>query len=408
MTTPGFRPTHVVPQHGMPAWEAPDTARPTADLDPLLPVQLLERQGDWGHVLCFNGWSAWVDGRRLVAVPQDPPTTDGPLTRTADPRPLLARAEEALSRYRSAVEDLAHGLDGETFRTRTRGLRIGVVIDGESMWLYDAAHGHWVYADGTRLTPYATDETPRSDPGHRQAGTPPARPPTRVVPPDDPAAPSRAEQPSRPPDAPPTRVVPDGPPAAPDPARGVTPEAPQGHDPTRVVPPEAPGGHDPTRVVSAEGPAAPPPTRVVSPGEVPSAPEPPRTVPSERPAGAEPTRVVSPGEGLPAAGPSGVVPPEASGGHDPTRVVSAEGPAAPPPTRVVSPGEVPSAPEPTRVVSPDAHASPAGAALPEPTRVVSAEEMEAAEEAERAGGATAARGVGREPTRIVTPEGDGR
>jgi hypothetical protein len=39
---------------------------------------------------------------------------------------------------------------------------------------------------------------------------------------------------------------------------------------------------------------------------------------------------------------------------------------------------------------------------------VSAEEMEAAEEAERAGGATAARGVGREPTRIVTPEGDGR
>ncbi|EFL29848.1 LOW QUALITY PROTEIN: conserved hypothetical protein, partial [Streptomyces viridochromogenes DSM 40736] len=59
MTTPDFRPTHVVPQHGMPAWEAPDPARPTVDLDPLLPVQLLERQGDWGHVLCLNGWSAW-------------------------------------------------------------------------------------------------------------------------------------------------------------------------------------------------------------------------------------------------------------------------------------------------------------------------------------------------------------
>ncbi|MFE6200851.1 hypothetical protein [Streptomyces sp. NPDC057838] len=266
MTTPGFRPTHVVPRHGMPAWEAPDTARPTVDLDPLLPVQLLERQGDWGHVLCFNGWSAWVDGRRLVAVPQDPPAADGPLTRTADPRPLLARAEEALSRYRSAVEDLAGGLDGESFRTRTRGLRIGVVVDGESMWLYDAAHGHWVYADGTRLTTYATDETPRSEPEHRPAEARPARPPTRVVPPEDRAEPSRAARPSRPPEAPPTRVVaPEGPvtPATPDPTRVVssqTPGTPPAPEPTRVVSPE-PEGPEP----EAPAPRAPEPTRVVGP-----------------------------------------------------------------------------------------------------------------------------------------------
>ncbi len=354
MTNPGFRPTHVVPQHGMPAWEAPDSARPTADLDPLLPVQLLERQGDWGHVLCFNGWSAWVDGRRLVAVPQDPPTTDGPLTRTADPRPLLARAEEALSRYRSAVEDLAGGLDGESFRNRTRGLRIGVVIDGESMWLYDAAHGHWVYADGTQLTPYAADETPRSDPGHRPAGTPPVRPPARVVPPEDLDELPRAARPSRPPDAPPTRVVPPGPPAG--------PEAPE----------PAP---EPTRVVSSgtAAPEAPEPTRVVSPGT--AAPEAP-----------EPTRVVSPG---PPAGP------------EPTRVVSPGPPAGPEPTRVVSPGP-PAGPEPTRVVSPEAPAAP------EPTRVVSSEETEAAEEARRPGGAPATRVVGQEPTRIVPSEGEGR
>ncbi|MFD8226237.1 hypothetical protein ACFV16_18925, partial [Streptomyces massasporeus] len=186
MTTPGFRPTHVVPQHGMPAWEAPDPSRPTVDLDPLLPVQLLERQGDWGHVLCFNGWSAWVDGRRLVAVPLDPPAADGPLTRAADPRPLLGRAQEALARYRSAVEDLAGGLDRESFRTRTHGIRIGVVVDGESVWLYDSAHGHWVYADGSRMTTYATDETPAAEPESRPAVTS-ARPPTRVVPPEGPA-----------------------------------------------------------------------------------------------------------------------------------------------------------------------------------------------------------------------------
>ncbi|AXE83598.1 hypothetical protein C1703_01230 [Streptomyces sp. Go-475] len=309
MTTPGFRPTHVVPQHGMPAWEAPDPARPTVDLDPLLPVQLLERQGDWGHVLCFNGWSAWVDGRRLVAVPQDPPAADGPLTRAADPRPLLSRAQEGLARYRSAVEDLAGGLDRESFRARTRGVRIGVVVDGESVWLYDAAHGHWVYADGTRLTTYATDETPRADREPSHPAEAPARPPTRVVP----------EEPPRSQPAP-----------APAPEQGAPP------GPTRVAPPEAPRAPEPTRVV------------------VPEAPERAQTTPPEAP---EPTRVVSPE----APEPTGAVSPEAP---EPTRIVSAEPPrppesAGPPePTRLVTPEDVeeagrPGEAAPTRVVSPE-------------------------------------------------------
>ncbi|MFF4546961.1 hypothetical protein [Streptomyces sp. NPDC001435] len=174
MTAPGFRPTHVVPPDGMPAWEAPDPARPTLPLDPLLPVQLVERRGDWGHIRCANGWSAWVDGRYLVAVPEDPPAAGTPGD-SADPRPLLARAEEALADYRAAVKELGDGrLDGESFRGRTRGLRIGVVVDGEAMWLYDPDEGRWMYGDGRRLSTYATDtDTPgTSVPGH---------PPTRVV-----------------------------------------------------------------------------------------------------------------------------------------------------------------------------------------------------------------------------------
>ncbi|MEU7299398.1 hypothetical protein AB0D42_28385 [Streptomyces sp. NPDC048304] len=177
-TGPGFRPTHVVPRHGMPAWEAPDPARPTVPLDPLLPVELVERRGDWGHVRCSNGWAAWVDGRRLVAVPEDPPAADGPAATAADPRPLLARAEQALADYRSAVEGLAAGaLDGEDFADRTGGLRIGLVVDGESMWLYDPEAGRWVYGDGRRLTTYATDRqvTGAQDAGHA---------PTRVVAPE--------------------------------------------------------------------------------------------------------------------------------------------------------------------------------------------------------------------------------
>ncbi|GGU20987.1 hypothetical protein GCM10010244_54410 [Streptomyces coeruleorubidus] len=352
MTTSGFRPTHVVPQKGMPAWEAPDPSRPTVDLDPLLPVQLLERQGDWGHVLCFNGWSAWVDGRRLVTVPQDPPAADGPLTHSADPRPLLARAQEALARYRSAVEDLAGGLDGESFHARTHGLRIGVVVDGESVWLYDAAHGHWVYADGTRANTYATDDTPRAHPEPRPTEPPapaPARTPTRVVPAEAvgmtprPDRPGPADQPAPPTEAPPTRVVP------PEPQASVSREAAQ---PTRVVSPEA---AEPTRVVSPE------------------APEPPRSVPPGAP---EPTRLVSPAPGAPE--PPRVATPEAS---ESPRIVP---PEAPEPTRFVPP-EAP----PTRVVSPKGGGAPASD-----------------KEVDRPAEVSPTRVVGSEPTRIVSPEGD--
>ncbi|MFF5372223.1 hypothetical protein [Streptomyces sp. NPDC013187] len=368
MTTPGFRPTHVVPRHGMPAWEAPDPARPTVDLDPLLPVQLLERHGDWGHVLCFNGWSAWVDGRRLVAVPQDPPAADGPLTRAADPRPLLGRAQEALARYRSAVEDLAAGLDRESFRTRTYGMRIGVVVDGESVWLYDSSHGHWVYADGTRMTTYATDETPEAGPASSRPAAAPVRPPTRVVPPESPVEPSRAREAAGPAESPPpaqsapagpTRVVP---PEAPSPSGAAPPEAPS---PSGVAPPEAPSPSE------AAAPEAPEPTTGAAPPEAP-----------------EPTRVVTPGAA------------------EPTRVVAAD---APEPTRVVAPDapEVARAetfrpPEPTRVVAPDS---------PEPTRLVSPEDRKGegeGEEEDRPAAPPPTRVVGHEPTRVVSPEGDGR
>ncbi|QTD96357.1 hypothetical protein [Streptomyces cyanogenus] len=177
MSAPGFRPTHVVPPHGLPAWEAPDPARPTVPLDPLLPVQLVERRGDWGYIRCANGWAAWVDGRLLVAVPDDPPAGGEPHG-TADPRPLLARAEQALADYRAAVEDLAAGsLDGEAFETRTRGLRIGLVVDGVSMWLYDPQEERWLYGDGRRLSTYAADRSVdgADDTGHA---------PTRLVAPE--------------------------------------------------------------------------------------------------------------------------------------------------------------------------------------------------------------------------------
>ena len=92
-----------------------------------------------------------------------------------------ARAEQTLARYRAAVEERARGgLDGESFQGRTRGLRIGVVVDGENVWLYDSEQGRWVYGDGTRLSTCATDGPPRA------ATAEPSHPPTQVVTPDGP------------------------------------------------------------------------------------------------------------------------------------------------------------------------------------------------------------------------------
>ncbi|MFB6841336.1 hypothetical protein [Streptomyces sp. NPDC056361] len=221
---PDFRPTHVVPREGLDAWEAPDPGLPTSPLDAFLPVRLEERAGDWGRVLCSNGWTAWVDARLLVSVPDDPPAAGRPLTRTADPRPLIARAEDALGRYRRAAEELGAGrLDGENFRLRTRGLRVGMVVDGESVWLYDAEHERWVYCDGLGLSTYASS-----------------------------AAPSAAAQES-----------PTSEPPPPEPPSDPPPEA--GSEGERAA--AAPVGYEPTQVVPQVDPAAagPPPTQVVRP-----------------------------------------------------------------------------------------------------------------------------------------------
>ncbi|ARF59822.1 hypothetical protein B1H19_31665 [Streptomyces gilvosporeus] len=149
----------------MAAWSAPDAARPTVPLDPLLPVQVVDRRGDWALALCSNGWSAWVDGRLLLSVPRDPPAAGAPPARTADPRPLLGAVESELARYRRLVEELAAGrLDGESFGSRTRGLRVGVVVDGDAVWLYDARHERWCYCDGVSLETYAVTAGPSVEP----------------------------------------------------------------------------------------------------------------------------------------------------------------------------------------------------------------------------------------------------
>ncbi|MDI3417797.1 hypothetical protein [Streptomyces luteolus] len=171
MTVPDFLPSHVVPPDGMPTWSAPDAARPTVPLDPLLPVQVVERRGDWARALCSNGWSAWVDGRLLLPVPQGPPVAGQPPARTADPRPLLSAVEKDLGRFRQLTEELCAGrLDGESFAEQTRGVRVGAVVDGNAVWLYDARHERWCYCDGTSVETYAVEHPPAGSSGADDEG----------------------------------------------------------------------------------------------------------------------------------------------------------------------------------------------------------------------------------------------
>lgn len=61
-----WTPTHRAPAAGMQTWERPDASlAPGPSLSAGLPVQVTEERGAWAHIVCSNGWSAWVDGRLL-------------------------------------------------------------------------------------------------------------------------------------------------------------------------------------------------------------------------------------------------------------------------------------------------------------------------------------------------------
>ncbi len=78
-----FAPTHLVPAGGLPSWAVPDGSTPATPLAPGLPLELVQRLGDWAQIRAVNGWSGWVDARRLVSATasgrplETPPSSKG-------------------------------------------------------------------------------------------------------------------------------------------------------------------------------------------------------------------------------------------------------------------------------------------------------------------------------------------
>ncbi len=88
--TGGFAPTHEVPADGMSAWAAPDpNLQPVARLAARVQLRVDERRGAWARVTGSNGWTGWVDDRRLLALGSAPAVAVMPV---ATPAPAYAPA----------------------------------------------------------------------------------------------------------------------------------------------------------------------------------------------------------------------------------------------------------------------------------------------------------------------------
>jgi hypothetical protein len=158
VTPETFAPTHLVPSEGLDARLAPrPDASVAARLDARLEVQLLERRGEWAHVECSNGWTAWVDARRLVPTTtahEAPPLIDDVLSEALD---------TALARYAELVSDLKAGrVDEATFQREAFGA--GLIVRDSEAWLLDLESERWWRYDGLGLTTIALGE-PREEGG---------------------------------------------------------------------------------------------------------------------------------------------------------------------------------------------------------------------------------------------------
>ena len=62
-----WAPTHRVPDGGLRAWAAPDPSQPhVAELAARVELSVDEVRGAWARVTGSNGWTGWVDNRRLL------------------------------------------------------------------------------------------------------------------------------------------------------------------------------------------------------------------------------------------------------------------------------------------------------------------------------------------------------
>ncbi|MBM3696448.1 MAG: hypothetical protein FJW79_11030, partial [Actinobacteria bacterium] len=112
----GFSPTHEVPAGGMSAWAAPDpNLPPIARLEARVQLRVDEVRGAWARVTGSNGWSGWVDDRRLAPLGGAPVAAPAPaVAATAPPVvPVPATAPLPAVAPQPAVWQATHQVPAE-------------------------------------------------------------------------------------------------------------------------------------------------------------------------------------------------------------------------------------------------------------------------------------------------------
>ena len=136
-----FVPTHMAPEQGLRTWATADTSQPTAAIPAGLEVQLLERQGEWAHIRCSNGWETWVDGRELFDVAATRSMAEA----------LIGRLDAAVQEYQQVLNDAAEQrIDQVEFQRRA--LQAGMIVSDDEVWFLDLPNARWCRYDGFGVT----------------------------------------------------------------------------------------------------------------------------------------------------------------------------------------------------------------------------------------------------------------
>src|SRR5205807_250393 len=91
--TAGFHPDRRVPPRGVPTWPEPDPSLPKGERLPAgTLVEVLEELPDgWARVRREDGWTGWLDGRRLRPLSAAPPP-EASVVASPPPEPSVAAA----------------------------------------------------------------------------------------------------------------------------------------------------------------------------------------------------------------------------------------------------------------------------------------------------------------------------
>jgi SH3-like domain-containing protein len=103
-TMMAFTATHEVPAGGMSAWARPDPSlQQMARLEARVQLRVDEMRGAWARVTGSNGWTGWVDARRLAPLGGAPMATAAQATPMATPAPMPTAAPAPMAAAQPAV-----------------------------------------------------------------------------------------------------------------------------------------------------------------------------------------------------------------------------------------------------------------------------------------------------------------